>query len=110
MLQPAARSVSSVLSQQIFQNNIVQHGVCQKALQLSVLILKRFQAVSIRNVHTTVFSFELVERRGTEAMPAAHVSSWHPSFLFFDHPDNLGFGKTTLSHLFAPSKVEQTLH
>jgi len=30
--------------------------------------------------------------------------------LFFDHPDNLGFGKTTLSHLFAPSKVKQTLH
>jgi hypothetical protein len=43
-------------------------------------------------------------------MPAAHVSSWHPGFLFFDHPDNLGFGKTTLSHLVAPSKVEQTLH
>jgi hypothetical protein len=30
--------------------------------------------------------------------------------LFFDHPDNLGFSKTALSHLFAPSKVEQTLH
>jgi len=30
--------------------------------------------------------------------------------LLFDHPDYLGLGKTTLSHLFAPSKVEQTLH
>jgi len=30
--------------------------------------------------------------------------------LFFDHPDYLGFGKTALSHLFAPSKVEQTLY
>jgi hypothetical protein len=30
--------------------------------------------------------------------------------LFFDHPYNLGFVNTTLSHLFAPSKVEQTLH
>jgi hypothetical protein len=30
--------------------------------------------------------------------------------LIFDHPNNLGFIKTTLSHSFAPSKVEQTLH
>jgi len=30
--------------------------------------------------------------------------------LLFDHPNNLGFSKTTLSHVFAPSKVEQTLH
>jgi hypothetical protein len=34
----------------------------------------------------------------------------YPIFLLFDHPNNLGLGKTTLSHLFAPSKVEQTLH
>ena len=110
MLQPVARSVSSVLSQQIFQNYIVQHRVRQQTLQFAVLIFKRFKAVGVRNVHATLFGFELVERRGTEAMPAAHLSSWHPSFLFFDHPDNLGFGKTTLSHLFAPSKVKQTLH
>jgi hypothetical protein len=43
-------------------------------------------------------------------MPAAHLSRWHSSFLLFDHPNNLGFSKTTLSHVFAPSKVEQTLH
>ena len=110
VLQPVARSVSSVLSQKIFQNYIVQHRVRQQTLQFAVLIFKRFKAVGVRNVHATVFGFELVERRGTEAMPAAHLSSWHPSFLFFDHPDNLGFGKTTLSHLFAPSKVKQTLH
>jgi hypothetical protein len=30
--------------------------------------------------------------------------------LFFDQPNNLGLCKTTPSHLFAPSKVEQTLH
>jgi hypothetical protein len=52
VLQPVARSASSVLSQQILQNNIVQHGVCQKALQLSVLILHRFKAVGVRNVHS----------------------------------------------------------
>ena len=52
VLQPIARSVSSVFFKQIFQHNIVQHGVCQKALQLSVLILQRFKAVGVRNVHS----------------------------------------------------------
>jgi hypothetical protein len=52
VLQPIARSVSLVFFKQIFQYNIVQHGVCQKALQLSVLILQRFKAVGVRNVHS----------------------------------------------------------
>jgi hypothetical protein len=56
------------------------------------------------------FGFELVERRRAQAMSPARLCRRHPSFLFFDHPDYLGFSKTTLSHLFAPSKVEQTLH
>jgi hypothetical protein len=43
-------------------------------------------------------------------MPAARIGRWHPSFLFFDHPDSLDLVEATLSHLFAPSKVEQTLH
>jgi hypothetical protein len=33
-----------------------------------------------------------------------------PSFLLFDYPNNLGFAKTTQSHLCAPSKGEKTLH
>ena len=52
VLQPIARSVSLVFFKQIFQHNIVQHGVCQKALQLSVLILQRFKAVGVRNFHS----------------------------------------------------------
>jgi hypothetical protein len=43
-----------------------------------------------------------------KAMLAAHLSCWHPGFLFFEHSHNLGVGKTDLSHLFAASKVEQT--
>ncbi|EET48798.1 hypothetical protein TR2A62_3277 [Thalassobium sp. R2A62] len=37
--QPVAHSVSSVLSQQILQHNIVEHRVGQQTLQLGVLIL-----------------------------------------------------------------------
>ena len=66
--------------------------------------------MGVGHVHAFVFGFEFVERCRAQAMPAAHLSCRHPSFLLFDHPDNLGFGKTPVSHLFAPSKVEQTLH
>jgi hypothetical protein len=45
---------------------------------------------------------EIVERPSAEAILTAHDRSQHP--LLFDHPDNLGFAKAALSHLFAPSK------
>jgi hypothetical protein len=40
--------VSSVLSQQILQHNIVEHRIRQQAFELGVLIFKRFQAVGVR--------------------------------------------------------------
>jgi len=94
----------SVLSRQIFQDDIIQHGGCQKTLQFGVLIFQRFKAVGVRNIHTTIFGFELVKRRGAQTMPAAHLSRWHPSFLLFNHPNYLGFAKSALSHSVAPSK------
>jgi hypothetical protein len=39
--------MSSVLSQKIFQHDIIQHGVRQQAFELGVLILKRFQPCSL---------------------------------------------------------------
>jgi hypothetical protein len=61
-------------------------------------------------MHATIFGFELVERCGAHAMPAANLCRRHSSFLFFHHPHYLGFGKTALSHLSLFRKVEQTLH
>jgi hypothetical protein len=34
------------------------------------------------------------------------AKSGHSSFLYFDHLDDPDLGKTTLPHLFAPSRVE----
>ena len=97
--QPVAHSVSSILSQQILQHNMVQHRVRQKPLQLGILIFKRFKARRLRNghsrscqcitcrtAHPAILGFELVQRRRTEAMPAAHLSSWHPSLRLLNHP------------------------
>ena len=66
--------------------------------------------MGVGHVYATIFGFELLERCWAQAMPAAHLSCWHSSFLFFDHPDYLGFGKAPVSHLFVPSNDEQTLH
>lgn len=55
---------------------------------------------------TFILGFELVKQCRAEAMPAAHLNRWHPSLIFFDHPDNRGLRKTALSHLFVPSKFE----
>jgi hypothetical protein len=108
VLLPVAHSVLSVFSQQVFQDNIIQHGVCQKTLQFGGLIFQWFEVVGVRNIHTAILGFELVKRCMAKAMLAAHLSCWHPGFLFFEHSHNLGVGKTDLSHLFAASKVEQT--
>ena len=99
--------MSSGLSRQILQDRVIQHGVCQERRQFCGLTVQRFAAVGVGQVHATVFGFELLEQRGVQAMCATHLSRRHSSFLFFDHPDYLGFGKAPVSHLFAPSKVEQ---
>lgn len=60
--------------------------------------------LGVRNIHATIFAIEFVERRGAQAMPATHPCSRHPSTLPIDHPNNLGFSKTALSHPIGPSK------
>ena len=85
--------MSSGLSRQILQDRVIQHGVCQERRQFYGLTVQRFAAVGVGHVYATIFGFELLERCWAQAMPAAHLSCWHSSFLLFDHPDYLGFGK-----------------
>lgn len=54
--------------------------------------------------HAAILRLEFVERPLAETVLAAHIRCRHPCFLLFDHPNNLGFAKSALSHLFAPSK------
>ena len=96
--------MSSVLSQQILQHEIVQHLIRKQAFELGILILERLQLGRVRHFHFTLLGFELIERALAEPVLAAHLSRRHPSFLFFDHSDDLRFCKTALSHVFAPSK------
>jgi hypothetical protein len=100
----AARLILSVLSQQILQDDVIQHRISQQTLQLCILVSDRTQLRGIRYLHATILRFEFVKRTLAETMFTAHVRSRHPSFLLFDHPNYLGFAKSALSHLIAPSK------
>jgi hypothetical protein len=50
----AARLALSVLSQQIFQNNIVQYRVSQNAFQFGILVRYSTQLRRIRHRHTVI--------------------------------------------------------
>ena len=81
----------------------------EAGLEIRSLSGRRY-AIPCRAMHAAVFGFELVERCGAQPMSPAHHSRWHSSFLPFDRYAIPGLCETTLSHVFAPSKVEQTLH
>ena len=59
--------------------------------------------MDIRHVHPAIFGLQLVKARGADAVLAADICDSWPSFLFFDHPNNLRLGETALSHASAPS-------
>ena len=84
--------MSSTLSQKIFQNQVVQHPIRQQALQLRVLIFKRFELGRVGNFHLDLLGFAFLERALAEALLPPHVGRWHPSFLFLARPNNLGLG------------------
>src|SRR5690554_6018418 len=99
--------MSSVLSQKILQDDIVEHRVGQQALELSVLIFQRLQPGGFGDLHAAILGFQLVERRRAETMPAAHLRGRHPGLLLLDHPDYLRLGETALPHSSAPSRLSR---
>ena len=86
--------VSSGLSQQILQDNIVQHHICNQAFELAVLILKLLQALGVGQIHPTILGLQFVKRRRAEPVSAAQFSSRQSRLLLFDRPDNLRLGET----------------
>jgi hypothetical protein len=69
-----------------------------------LLILQSLQLGRIRHFHAAILGFEFIKCALAETVLAADLFRRHPGFLFFDHPDDLRFCKTALSHLFAPSR------
>ncbi|KGM47173.1 hypothetical protein ATO9_19365 [Pseudooceanicola atlanticus] len=103
-------SLSSVLSQQVFQHHVVQHRACQRPFELGILILRRLQPGPLGHFNTSILGPQFVERGGAQPAPAVHLSRRKPGLLFLDHPDYLRLGETALSHVSAPSELAQTQH
>jgi hypothetical protein len=83
-----AHSASLVLSQQIHQNDIVQKHVCQQALQLTDLIIRRFMAMGIAGIHAPILGFEFAKRYWAETVLETDLRSWRCGLLLFNHPDD----------------------
>ncbi len=66
--------------------------------------LRDYAFPKIGRIHAAILRLVLVERALVEPVLAAHLRRRHPGFLLFDHPNDLGFHETALSHSFAPSK------
>lgn len=85
------------LSQQVFQNHVVKHGIGQQAFELGILIRQRLQLRSVGHFHAAIPGLQPVERRRAESMVAKDFGSRHPGFLLLDHPDDLRLGEAALS-------------
>ena len=65
--------MSSVLSQQVFQDNVVEHGVGQQAFEFGILVFEGLQPCRLGHFHPPIFGLELVERRCAQPVPAAYL-------------------------------------
>lgn len=105
MQPPAWHGASSALSQQILQDNIVQHGISQKPLQSCVLGFQRLQFASIRHIHAAVLCFPFVKTSRADTVKSYSLSTpadlrrRHPALLFVKDRDDLFFSESRISHV-----------
>ena len=87
----AAAGASSVLSQQILQNNIVQHRIGQKPLSTGVLRLQALQLAGVGNVQTAVLRLPLIECIRADPVLPANLRRLQAAILLGKDRDDLLF-------------------
>ena len=85
---------SEVFCQQPFQTRIVEHGISQKALQLSILGFKVFQAAQLCDLPPAILGLLLIQCRIRHAVLAAKLRDFRPGRILLQDPNNLFFGET----------------
>src|SRR3954451_19826512 len=94
----ASPRASPLLSQEILQRRVVQHGIRQQPLQLRVLVLQCPQPSGLRDIHPTEFGFPFVDTGVADAVLAAEIGDRHPGLVLLQNPDDLFFRKTIALH------------
>src|SRR3954471_2330339 len=94
----ASPRASPLLSQEILQRRVVQHGIRQQPLQLRVLVLQCPQPPGLRDIHPTEFGFPFVDAGVADAVLAAEIGDRHPGLVLLQNPDDLFFRKTIALH------------
>jgi hypothetical protein len=93
----SARGIT-IFSTQIFQCNVVQHGIRKQSLQLGIIVLKVSQPLGLGHIHPTELGFPLVNTGIADTVLAAHVRNRNPGLVLLKYPDNLLFCNSTALH------------
>ena len=81
----------------------IQHRICQKPLQLAVLVLQSFQALGIGHVHPAELRPPVIQRGFRDAVLAGQVSRLHTSLMLPQNSNDLLFRKPLPLHCPSPS-------
>ena len=93
---------SKVFSQHFLKRRDIHHLFSQKLLQLGVLGFKRLQLLCIRHFHPAILGAPLVERRITDAMLAAKISSRRARLMLLQYSDYLLFAEKAFLDRLSP--------
>nr|GAJ37577.1 insertion element ISR1 hypothetical 30.8 kDa protein A [Bradyrhizobium sp. DOA9] len=89
---------SPLLSQEVLQGRVVQHGVGQQPFQPRVLVLQRLQPLGLRDLHPTELGFPFVDAGVANAMLAAQIGDRYAGLMLLQNPDDLFFRKSAALH------------
>ena len=93
---------SSLLSQEVLQRCVVQHGVGQELLQPCVLVLQCPQPLRLRDVHPAEFGPPLEDAGVAHAVLAAQIRRRTPGLVPLQNPDDLLFRKNDCASCSGP--------
>ena len=94
----ASPRASPLLSQEILQRRIVQHGVGQQPFQPRVLVLERLQPLGLRDLQPAELGLPFVDGGVADAMLAAQFGNLNADLMLLQNPDDLLFRKAATLH------------
>src|SRR5690606_23864998 len=100
---PAWPRASPLLSHEILQRRIVEHGVGQQTLQPRVLVLQRLQPARLRDIHPAEAGLPVVDRGVADPVLAAQVGDRNSRLMLLQNSDDLLFREAAALHVLVLS-------
>jgi hypothetical protein len=94
----ASPRASPLLSHEVLQGRVVQHGISQQPFQPRVLILERLQPLGLRDFRPTELGLPFVDARVADATLAAQIGDRNAGLMLLQDSDDLLFRKAATLH------------